>query len=94
MHLGLTQFMSTCHQPAHTCLPALQQPAKREREQEADAGRAPRRRAGGGVLGFALSALQDVLGPDAPLEAGSGGGKVRPQATMRAAMFCVSCRIV
>ena len=76
------------------CLLALQQPVKREREQEADAGRAPRRRAGGGVLGFALSALQDVLGSDAPLEAGSGGGKVRPLAGMHAANSFVGATVL
>lgn len=64
---------------AHTeRLDTMQQAGKRpEREPDSDSGRAPRRRAGG-ALGFAISALHDVLGADVPLEPAAAKGPGRP----------------
>ncbi|EFN54958.1 hypothetical protein CHLNCDRAFT_134725 [Chlorella variabilis] len=54
-----------------------------EREADTDAGRAPRRRAAG-ALGYALSALQDALGPDAHHEA-AGSKPAAPAAQQQEA---------
>lgn len=75
----LPQVTCSAADQAHSYFPCSLQPAKRtEREAEASDGgtRAPRRRPAG-ALGYALNALHDVLGADAPAPAAAQQRKRR-----------------